>query len=404
MSDARPPERDPSARDRPAPGPDPGSDPGLVDAIRAEIERTGPITFARFMEVTLYDPDRGYYATSGTRPTRAGDFLTAPELHPVFGRCVGRQLAECWERLGRPEGFTLREYGAGSGTLAVTIVRGLEADGSGLAERLRYQPVEVNERRRAELEARLSAEGLAGRLAHPDGPIVGVVLANEFLDALPVHRVEGAASGLRELYVGWDGSGFTDVAGEPSTPELAARLEADGVRLEPGQRGEVCLGVGPWLQEVAGGLERGYAIVIDYGHPAAVLYERTRWAGTLLGYLGHRVVDDPYAHLGRQDLTAHVDLTALERGAVAAGLTVEGATTQAEFLAGLGLGDLVADAAGGTTDQILEYVSLRAAVVRLLDPRALGGFAVAIFGRDVPAGPPLRGLAFRVPRRGPVTG
>jgi SAM-dependent MidA family methyltransferase len=394
---------DPSADDELAPGPDAGSDPELVDALRAEIERTGPVTFARFMEIALYDPDHGYYATSDARPTRTGDFLTAPELHPAFGRCIGRQVAECWERLGRPDRFTLREYGAGAGTLAITILRGLEEDGSDLAGRLRCQPVEVNEHRRAELEARLAAEGLAGRLAPRDGPIVGVMLANEFLDALPVHRVEGADDGVRELYVGWDRSGFIDVAGEPSTPELAARLGAEGVRLEPGQRGEVCLGVGPWLEEVTQGLERGYVIVIDYGHPAVSLYAPTRRAGTLLGYLGHHVVDDPYAHVGRQDLTAHVDLTALEQGAVAAGLTVEGMTTQAELLAGLGLGDLLAEAAGGTTDEIRGYVDLRAAALRLLDPRHLGGFAVEILGRDVPAGPPLRGLAFRVPRRGPVT-
>ena len=386
---------------------DVGSDAVLVERLRAEIERSGPLTFARYMEVALYDPERGYYATSSARPTRDGDFLTAPELHPAFGRCLGRQVAECWERLGRPDGFTIREYGAGSGTLAATIVAGLRADGSGLAARLRYQPAEVNVRRRGELEARLSAEGLAERLAAPEGPIVGVVLANEFLDALPVHRVEGAADGLRELYVGWDGTGFVDVVGPPSTGELAARLEAEGVRLEPGQRGEICLGVEPWLGEVARDLERGYAIVIDYGHPASSLYERSRRTGTLLGYLGHRVVADPYAHVGHQDLTAHVDLTALERGAIAVGLTVEGTTTQAELLAGLGLGDLLADASGGTTDSILEYIMLRGATVRLLDPRHLGGFAVAILGRDVPAGPPLRGLSVRVSPRwappGPAT-
>jgi SAM-dependent MidA family methyltransferase len=348
------------------------------------------------MEVALYDPDHGYYATSATRPTREGDYLTAPELHPAFGRCVARQVAECWERLGRPDDFTLREYGAGAGTLGLAILRGLEADSSALAPRLRYEPVEVNAGRRADLVARFAAEDRAGRVTEPARGIVGLVLANEFLDALPVHRIEGGEEGLRELYVGWDGRGFKDVLDEPSTPALAERLEAEGVRLAPGQRGEACLGLDPWMAGVADGLERGYVVVIDYGHRAPALYAPSRRAGTLLGYLGHRVVDDPYAHVGRQDLTAHVDLTALERAAVDHGLTVEGTTSQAEFLTGLGLGDLLAAAAVRKTDSLADYLALRGAAVRLLDPRALGGFTVEILGLDVPPGPPLAGLAFRL--------
>ncbi len=413
MTDERPP-RSPeteAARDR-APshtlasngaigrGPSEGSEPALVEALREEIARGGPITFARFMEVALYDPRHGYYATSGSRPTRSGDFLTAPELHPVFGRCLGRQIAECWERLGRPDGFTLREYAAGSGILATTVLRGLRADGSPLAERLRYEPVEIDERRRGEVVAHLRAEGLADRLVVPAEPLVGVVLANELLDALPVHRVEGSADGLRELYVDWDGERFVDRLGPPADPTLESRLEAEGVRLAPGQRGEVRPTIDAWLDEVSGGLERGYVVVIDYGRPARELYATTRWAGTLLAYQRHRIVDDPYANVGRQDLTAHVDLTALERAAVAASLTVEGTTTQAEFLTGLGLGDLLTEGAGRTTDEMLEYLELRAAAIRLLDPRHLGGFAVMILGRDAPAGPPLRGLEVRIQRGG----
>jgi SAM-dependent MidA family methyltransferase len=375
-----------------------GSDPFLVEALRAEIERDGPITFARFMETALYDPGHGYYVTSASRPTRDGDFLTAPELHPVFGRLVGRQLTECWDRLERPDPFTVREYGAGTGALAATIVRGLEADGSALATVLRYEPVEIDERRRGQLMRRLLELDPGGVVDVPGRPITGVVLANEFLDALPVHRVEGSPDGLRELYVGWDGERFVDVAGSPSDPRLAARLMAEGVRLEEGQQAEICLGLEAWLAEVAAGLERGWVIVIDYGHPAGELYAPRRRTGTLLGYLGHRVVDDPYINIGRQDLTAHVDRTALERAAVEAGFTVEGTTSQAEFLAGLGLGELVAEASTGTTAGIVEYLELRGATVRLLDPRALGGFVVTILGRSTPSGPPLQGLGFRVGR------
>ncbi|HYM82863.1 MAG TPA: SAM-dependent methyltransferase, partial [Candidatus Dormibacteraeota bacterium] len=173
----------------------PGSDPDLVRQLRAEIERDGPITFARFMEVALYDPSHGYYATSEARPTRAGDFLTAPELDPVFGRLIGRQVTECWERLGRPIDFTVREYGAGRGTLAVTLLEGMRADGSELAGRLRYEPIEVDPTRQRAVQERVRraafGDTLPGGPAGPEEgesgagalrPLVGVVIANEFLD------------------------------------------------------------------------------------------------------------------------------------------------------------------------------------------------------------------------------
>ncbi len=388
--------RGPSRASASAPPP---SDAVLVERLRAEIERDGPITFARFMEVALYDPERGYYASPVARPTREGDFLTAPETHPVFGRCVGRQLTECWERLDRPDPFVLREYGAGAGTLGLSVLQGLAADDSELAEAIRYEPVEVNPYRRAELAERLAEAGVDARLGLPEGPVLGVVMANEFLDALPVHRVEGRPAGLVELYVAWDGRGFVDVAGPPSTPALAERLGREGVSLADGQRGEICLRLDAWVAEVAAALERGYVLAIDYGYPAVDLYAPRRRAGTLLAYAGHRVHDDPYRHIGGQDLTAHVDLTALELAGRAAGLTTLGSTSQAEFLAGLGLGELLASAGQASSAALGEYLELRSAALRMLDPRAMGAFRVVVLGRRVSTEPALRGLAFRLPPR-----
>ena len=140
------------------------SDPALPAVLRA-IAAGGPITFARFMEIALGDPDTGYYMGSLSRPIREGDFLTAPELHPIFGAAVGRQLSQAWELLDRPDPFTLVEFGAGAGTLALAIREGLRADGSGLAEALRYAPVELNRHRRGEIVERAAAAGLA--LAEP---------------------------------------------------------------------------------------------------------------------------------------------------------------------------------------------------------------------------------------------
>jgi SAM-dependent MidA family methyltransferase len=375
------------------------SDPALVSQLVAEIERGGPMTFARFMEVALYDPDRGYYTSATARPTREGDFLTAPELHPAFGRLVGRQLAEIWERLGRPDPFVVREHGAGAGTLGLTALEGLLADGSALVEAIRYQPIEVNRHRRAEMLERFEAADLADRIAEPSGRIVGVVLANELLDALPVHRVETRDGALLETFVDWDGSGFLDRAGPPSTPALAERLAAEGVALAEGQRAEICLAIGPWVAGVAADLVAGCLLVVDYGHPAPELYGPARADGTLRAYIGHRVHDDPYRHIGRQDLTAHVDVTALERAAETAGLTILGRTSQAEFLTGLGLGDLLAEAGRSTTAELASYLELRGAVVRLVDPRAMGAFRVVAAGRGIDPMPPLAGFSFRLPPR-----
>lgn len=383
-----------AAHERPAPD----SDPLLVARLRAEIERDGPITFARFMEVALYDPEGGYYAAPDARPTREGDFLTAPELHPVFGRLIGRQLTDIWDRLGRPDPFVVREHGAGAGTLGLTALEGMRLDGSPAVHAVRYQPVEINPYRAAELVERFAAAGFADRLGEPGGRMVGVVLANELLDAMPVHRVEVRDGRLREILVDW-AEGFHDVLGEPTTPALARRLDDDGVVLAEGQRAEICLALDGWVAAIAADLEGGCVLVVDYGHPAAELYGPARASGTLLAYVGHRVHDDPYRSIGQQDLTAHVDLTAVERAALAAGLDVLGRTTQAELLAGLGIGEVLAEAARATTADLAGYLELRGAVVRLLDPRAMGAFKVVALGRGIAAEPPLAGFSFRLARR-----
>lgn len=399
---------------RPAPElatePIPGaSDPILLERIRREIETGGPLTFARFMEIALYDPERGYYRTAVERPGRAGDFLTAPDLHPVFGATMARQLDEVWRRLGEPARFVVREYGPGSGSLALAALRALAGEGPfgsvarspGLWAAIRYVPVEVNAHRRADLAARFEGARLGDRIEPdlaPDRPEVGAVIANEFLDALPVHRVATIDGRLRELLVDWQDGGLVEVTSEPTTPALASRLDDEGIVLPEGARGEICLTLGAWIDEVAAVLERGAAIVIDYGHRAAELYGPRRPAGTLLAYAGHRVHDDWRIAVGRQDLTAHVDVSAIERRAGEDGLDVLGVTTQAEFLVGAGAESLVEAVRADPATSFDDWTALRSAVARLLDPRTLGGFQVIVLGRGLAPEPPLSGLAFRVPR------
>ncbi len=380
-----------------------GQDGELVARIHAEIARTGPLTFARFMELALYDPAGGYYRSALARPGRHGDFLTAPETHSIFGAAIARGIRDAWERLGRPDPFTLREHGAGSGTLAVAIFDGLEREGSDLAAVLRYDPIDIEPRRLDDIAARFDAAGRVRALVDPGEsgkPIVGVILGNEVLDALPTHRVVERGGRLLEILVGSADGRFVDVEADPTTAALAARLVTEGVELVEGQRGEICLALDDWMAGVASGLARGLLLLIDYGYAAADLYDpRRRRDGTLLAYVRQRARDDPYRNVGRQDLTAHVDVTAVERAAAQAGLSHLGTTTQAEFLVGLGTEELLRSIQGDPATTMEDYLAVRSSLRRLLDPAVTGRFRVMAFGRDWPKGPPLDGFSFRLERR-----
>ena len=364
----------------------------LSALIRADIESTPErrITFARFMERALYEPELGYYRQPADRPTDAGDFLTAPETHPIFGWTIARRIERMLTELGVPCPFDLIEYGAGSGTLGLSILEGLRRHGStDLLAAIRYEPVESNPNRLADLEDRFEKAGLAGLLAPAgspsDGPVpvAGVILANEFLDALPVHRFVVRGGKLLELFVGWR-EGFVQVAAEPSTPELAGRLAGEAIvpdRLAEGQVGEICLGLAPWLDDVDRRLARGFVVAIDYGYEAAELYGPRRLAGTLLGYRAHRVQEDPLAEVGRADLTAHVDFTALRLLGERRGLRSVALTTQSEFLVDAGLESELQALQASTTTTVADYMRARSGIVRMLDPRHMGRFRVLTLAR-----------------------
>jgi SAM-dependent MidA family methyltransferase len=385
---------------------DVGQDDGLVERIREEIRQIGPMTFARFMELALYAPEGGYYRAAATRPGRQGDFITAPELHPIFGWSLARGIDEIWRRLGESSPFVVREHGAGTGALAASILDGLRAMGSPLLDAIAYEPVEIDERRLEAFTARLAAAGHGGRHRQPTtGSIVGVVLGNEVLDALPVHRVRRRGDRLVELAVGLDADDdFIEVETETATPALVERLTAEGVELVDGQTAEICLALDDWIAVAAAPLGQGVLLLIDYGAPAAELYDPVRRRdGTLRAYVRHQVHADPYRHVGRQDLTAHVDVTAVERAAAAAGLATIGITTQAEALMGLGVEARLQAIQADPATTFEDYTLVRSALMRLLDPAAMGRFRLMAFGRDWPASgpsePPLGLFAFRLPAR-----
>jgi SAM-dependent MidA family methyltransferase len=357
--------------------------------IRDEAQREGSISFARFMERALLEPGLGYYATAQRRAGRTGDFMTAPELHPILGAAIAQLAAATWERLGRPATFRWREYGAGEGTLLLAALDYLAREGHPLRGVLEVSVSEANPHRLADLTAALAAFPGGGPLLVTAGspPVAGIVVANEFADALPFHIVVGRAAapgGFAERRVGVDAvtNALTWVEGTPD-PEVAARLTslmAGWPSLAEGQLAEISPATAEWAHGLGGELTEGVVVVLDYGRDGVALRDPvSRMAGTALAYQGHRATVDLLGEPGSRDLTAHVDLTLLRTAAIAGGLRHVASTNQAKFLATAGVDGEIARTRTGPTATLEGAIALRSALAQLMDPRRMGGFAVEVF-------------------------
>jgi len=367
----------------------------LVQLIRHEIAQAGGrLAFDRYMERVLYAPGLGYYAAGARKFGQAGDFVTAPELSPLFARCLARQCSEVLAAL-EPGGDIL-EVGAGSGILAADLLLEMERL-QRLPERyliLDLSP-ELQQRQRQTLQSR--APHLLSRVGwlttFPEEGFSGVVLANELLDAMPVHRFRVTGGGIQEQFVEARGERFELLWGEPATPGFAQAVETvlSGLEVEDGFESEINLRAGPWLASLAASLDRGVVLLIDYGHSRAEYYHPARNGGTLMCHYRHRAHPDPLVYPGLQDITAHVEFTAVAEVAQAAGFQVAGYTTQAYFLMASGLDQLVA---ASDPDDVAGHMALVEGVKRLTLPTEMGErFKVLGLARDWSA--PLRGFAMR---------
>lgn len=390
----------------------------LAAAIAEEIRAAGPITFARFMALALYDPRHGYYTGGSERDPIGwrGDFFTSGDVHPLWGWSLARLFYQMWLLLGRPERFDVLEPGAGRGLLIRETWRYALERAPDFAAVLHYTAIDaapaislLRREREERLAAELAALGVPeGRVrwveSLPDAapqPVTGCVVSNELFDALPVHVVEKRGDRLHEVYValGPDG-GFIETLGEPSTPEVAAYLDHYRVpwrRFHDGWRGEVALDVEPWMRIFAAALRRGFVLTIDYGDLASKLYIDERKRGTLASYARHRMGDDPLAQPGRQDLTAHVNFSALLEHGRASGLRRALWMTQAELLEKLRIREEArtlasrlypyAETERHTDRGQMDYLRQRAllgAVSTLLNPYGLGGFHALLQQKGMP--------------------
>lgn len=355
-----------------------------------EIAASGPITFRRFMEIVLYLPYDGYYASSRERIGAGGDYLTAPEISPLFGYAAARQLGELWRCMGAPERFDVLEAGAGGGALASDILRWTAARDAEFQDALRYSIADSSEASRGLQRERLSRWLNSGQLSIvqgleqlEDGAVQGCILSNELLDSFPVHRVRVQDGGLHEIYVDVEGSHLVERVKEPSTPDIERYFGRLGLLPGEGCTAEVNLAMTAWLATAARTLRRGYVLTFDYGYPAERLYATWRRDGTLHCFYRHSAGDNPYVRLGRQDITTHVDLTTLVQSARGLGLNAIGLINQRSFLANLGIADAVTvDPASELATE--EFYARRRAVSELLDPAGLGRVQVLLVGKDVP--------------------
>ncbi len=353
----------------------------LISEISREIgTRTGWISFARFMEMALYQPGLGYYSAGARKFGSAGDFVTAPEMSALFGRALARQVAQVMAASAP----AVLEVGAGSGRLAADLLVELERLDQ-LPERYDILDLSADLRERQQSTLTAAAPHLLSRVRWLDqlpDEFSGAVVANELLDAMPAHVVAWREDAIYERGVAVDGAGGFTWNERPATGALLAAAEEIGRQcsLPPGFESEISLAARAWAAEWGHRLTRGALLLIDYGFPRREFYHQQRGRGTLMCHYRHHAHPDPFYLPGLQDVTVHVDFTAIIAAAHAAGLDLLGYTSQGQFLLNCGILDLLSAQPSATAD----YIRAAGAVNKLLMPHEMGElFKVMAIGRGI---------------------
>jgi SAM-dependent MidA family methyltransferase len=362
----------------------PISSSSLQQLISARIQREGPLTFAEYMRVVLYEPEYGYYVTGPARMGWAGDYFTSTDISTLFTNCLGRQLCQFWEKLRRPTPFVVLEQGAGRGHLAQDVRTWAASEAADFAAALAYDATDI----RAGQDSLLPS----------DQPQAHVLLSNELIDALPVHVVEAREGQLYEVYVTCEDGRLRELLAEPSSPEVATYLDHAHIPWQTfpnGWRAEINLEAARLLEQTTSLLRpHGFILAIDYGEKARELYTPDRRRGTLMCYYQHQANERPLALPGEQDITAHVDFSALIAQGRALGLRLHRYTTQRQWLEDCGLraeleSRRARDFAPAETDRasdqgqiaLLGWYNLRQRAAILTDPTGMGDFKVLILRR-----------------------
>jgi SAM-dependent MidA family methyltransferase len=304
----------------------------LSEILKQKIKKEGPVSFRDFMEMALYYPALGYYNSERNKIGKEGDYYTSPVLSSLFGELIGRQIEEMWMVLDKRP-FTIVEYGAGTGALCNDILHYLQ-NNSPLYNELKYCIIEKSEsmqkRQKQTLPSKVSWHDSINELA----PVNGCILSNEVLDNFPVHKVKMQKE-LMEVFVNYN-NGFEELL-KPANEKLKNYLQEQDIVLPENYCTEINLQAIDWIKDIASNLAAGFVLTIDYGFSSDVLYSSERNSGTLICYKGHQVNSSPYSDIGKQDITAHVNFSALSCWGKKYDLQCSGFTTQAHFLRSLGL-------------------------------------------------------------------
>ncbi|WP_107666720.1 class I SAM-dependent methyltransferase [Cyanothece sp. BG0011] len=369
----------------------------IIDTI--ENSPNQRITFADYMNLVLYHPEQGYYSSGKVNIGSEGDFFTASSLGSDFGELLAEQFKEMSEFLTYSDSFNLIEVGAGTGNLAADILTYLKEKHSNFYHQVHYIIIEESQALIKEQQNKLKDFDKITWKSWQDIPknsITGCIFSNELIDAFPVHKVTKQNKQLKEIYVTWQDNQLKEIAEEISTPQLLDYFKLIDIDITKDNypenyRTEVNLKALDWLKIVSEKLNIGYVLTIDYGYDASKYYHAQRYQGTLNCYYKHRHHHNPYVNLGEQDMTAHVDFTALEKQGNLLGLETVGLTQQGLFLMALGLGDRLAALSNGhySLPQILQR---RDALHQLINPTGLGGFKVLIQSKKIDNNQSLKGL------------
>jgi SAM-dependent MidA family methyltransferase len=350
------------------------SDPTPLAAILAEqIKSRGPITFAEYMDACLYHPEHGYYTKDDHSERR--DYITSVDVSPVFGRLLARQFHEMWTVLGRPQPFVLVEAGAGTGRLAKQVLDWARESLREFYGSIRYVALERSAMRRTaqiqNLEDHVANERFCSSEELPGEIPNGCISSNELFDAFAVHRVQRVNEELQEVYVTHAQNEFREELGPLSSTAIAEYFEVQGITLREGQTAEVNLAAGNWIEDAARRLRRGFVFTIDYGDEAHQLYDERHMRGTLMAYDRHRAGEDFYRAPGTQDLTSHVNFTALELWGARGGLIRAGLTSQTNFLLALARHSNFADLESAEASKN-EKIAARSQFKTLIHPEGMG--------------------------------